>query len=222
MRTATFAAPLELATLRKLWKPRRDSYADARLYEENRIRIHRAFTWLEHADSCGDADLDGRFLAQWSGLAALFSRWDAAKGHPVAARAALGLFVKQLAANDHDGLLAQVLEKDRALVTGMFTDRYLRRFFPEEVPVGGLYERRRWDKVLALLLERAALVHAQLAQGGATYASRENRTVLKRASMALDRVSLAAIQVVINHGYADDWGELCWPPARSARGAAAD
>ena len=47
MRTAILTAPLDLATLRSLWKPRRDSYADAHLYEENRIRIHRAFTWLE-------------------------------------------------------------------------------------------------------------------------------------------------------------------------------
>jgi hypothetical protein len=214
MRTALLAAPLDLATLRRLWKPRRDSYADARLYEENRIRIHRAFTWLEHAESCGDAALDERVLAQWSGLAALFSRWDTARRQPVAQRAALAAFVKQLAANDHDGLLAQVLEKERALVVGLFGDRYLQRHFPEPVPVAALYERRRWEALLAAILARAALVHAQLAQGGATFGSRENRTILKRTAMLLDHLALAAIQIVVNHGYADDWGDLCWPPAK--------
>jgi hypothetical protein len=208
------APPLDLATLRALWKPRRDSYAHAHLYEENRIRIHRAFTWLEHAESCREGELDDRFLAQWSGLAALFARWDAAKGHPVPQKAALAAFIRQLVATDHDGLLAGALVRDRALVSGVFTDRYLQRFFPDAVDVRGLYERRRWEKLLSLVLERVAFVHAQVAGGGATHGSRENRTVLKRASMALDRVALAAIQVVIDHGYAEDWGDLCWPPAR--------
>ena len=95
----------------------------------------------------------------------------------------------------------------------MFADRYLARHFAS-VDLKELIVRRRWDKVLAHLLERCALVHAQLAQGGSTYGSRENRTVLKRTSMILDAVALAAIQVVINHGYSDDWGVLCWPPAK--------
>ena len=213
MRTDILAAPLDLATLRSLWKPRRDSYANARLYEDNRIRIHRAFTWLERAARCRDAELDDRVLAQWAGLAALFARWDAGRGQPVAERAALSAFVKQLLATDQDGIVAATLDRDRALVSSMFTDRYLARHF-EPVDAKELLARRRWDRVLAAPLERCSLVHAQLAQGGATYGSRENRTVLKRTAMTMDALALAAIQVVINHGYSDDWGGLCWPPAR--------
>ena len=213
MRSSLLAAPLSLATLRSLWKPRRDSYANARLYEDNRIRIHRAFTWLERAESCREAELDDRLLAQWSGISALFARWDAARGQPVPERTALAAFVKQLVATDHDGIVVATLERERTLVTSMFGDRYLARHF-DDVDVRELVARGRWERVLALLLERCALVHAQLAQGGATYGSRENRTVLKRTSMTLDAVALAAIQVVINHGYSEDWGALCWPPAR--------
>ena len=213
MRTAILTAPLDLATLRSLWKPRRDSYADAHLYEENRIRIHRAFTWLERAARCREAGLDDRVLAQWAGLAALFSRWDAPRGRPVAERAAVAAFVKQLLATDHDGIVAATLERERTLVASMFADRYLAEHF-EAIDHRELLARRRWDRVLSHLLERCALVHAQLSQGGATYGSRANRTVLKRTAMMLDAVALAAIQVVVNHGYSDDWGDLCWPPAR--------
>lgn len=213
MRTAILAAPLDLATLRSLWKPRRDSYANAHLYEDNRIRIHRAFTWLERAAACREQELDDRVLAQWAGLAALFSRWDDARGQPVAERAALAAFVKQLLATDQDGIVAATLERDRALVASMFADRYLARHF-DAVDGKDLLARRRWDRLLSALLERCALVHAQLAQGGATYGSRENRTVLKRTAMTLDAIALASIQVVINHGYSDEWGALCWPPAR--------
>ena len=213
MRNTLLAAPLDLSTLRSLWKPRRDSYANARLYEDNRIRIHRAFTWLERAARCREQELDDRVLAQWSGLAALFARWDERRGQPVPEQAALAAFVRQLAATDHDGILAATIDRERTLVSSMFADRYLARHF-EAVDPRELLARRRWDRVLAHLLERCALVHAQLAQGGATYGSRENRTVLKRTSMMLDAIALAAVQVVINHGYADDWGGLCWPPAR--------
>ena len=213
MRTAILAAPLDLATLRRLWKPRRDSYANARLYEDNRIRIHRAFTWLERAAECRDDRLDERVLAQWSGLAALFSRWDAQRGQPIAQRTALSAWVRQLAATDHDGIVAATLERERTLVASVFSDRYLARHF-HAFDAREQLARGRADRVLAELLDRCALVHAQLAQGGATYGSRANRTVLKRTSMALDAVALAAIQVTVNHGYADDWGALCWPPER--------
>ena len=213
MRTAILAAPLDLATLRRMWKPRRDSYANARLYEENRIRIHRAFTWLERGAECRDDRLDDRVLAQWAGLSALFSRWDEARGRPSPERAALAAWVRQLVATDHDGILAATLERERTLVASVFADRYLANHF-DALDARDLMARRRWERLLAALLDRCALVHAQLAQGGATYGSRANRTVLKRTSMALDAVALAAIQVTVNHGYADDWGALCWPPER--------
>lgn len=213
MRPAPQLAPLDLDTIRRLWKPRRDSYADARLYEENRIRLHRAFSWLERAERCGEAQLDDRYLAQWAALMALASRWDEGRGAPVAERTALAAFVRQVSATDHDGIVPATLERERALVTSVFTDRYLARHF-DAVDARALVDRRRFDRVAQMMLERCALVHAQLAQGGSTYASRENRTVLKRSSMALDRFTLAALQVFINHGYADDWGGLCWPPAR--------
>jgi hypothetical protein len=130
---------------------------------------------------------------------------------------ALALFAKQLVAHDQDGLLPQALERDRTLVQSVFSDRYLARFFPGEFNVDALYARRRWERLLSQLLERAALVHAQLARGGASYGSRENRTVLKRTSMLLDRLALVFVQIVTNHGYADEWGDLCWPPARRGR-----
>lgn len=213
MRPAPQLAPLDLDTIRRLWKPRRDSYADARLYEENRIRLHRAFSWLERAERCGEPQLDDRYLAQWAALMALASRWDEGRGAPVAERTALAAFVRQVFATDHDGVMPATLERERALVASVFSDRYLARHF-DAVDARALLERRRFDRVASMVLERCALVHAQLAQGGATYGSRENRTVLKRSSMALERISLGAVQVFINHGYADDWGGLCWPPAR--------
>lgn len=212
------AATIDLRTLRRLWKPRRDTYADALLYEECRIRIHRSFTWLERAVQYPDANLDDRLLAQWAGVMALAARWDAHRSAPMRQAQVLVLFTKQLAAHDRDGLLEQVLHRERALVQGIFDDRYLARFFPTPVDLEGLYARARWERVLNLALQRVALVHAQLAQGGASYGSRENRTALKRAIMLLDRLAMVFIQIVTEYGYTDEWGDLCWPPRRAEPG----
>ena len=57
---------MNMTTLRKLWKPRRDAYSKAHLYEEVRVRIHRALTWLEFSERCDiREDLDAKLIAQW-------------------------------------------------------------------------------------------------------------------------------------------------------------
>jgi len=216
--SATLSAPIDIRTLRKLWKPRRDSYADALLYEDSRIRIHRAFTWLERAAELPGDALDERLLAQWAGLAALFSRWDRARRRPMPERNALAHFVKQVVAHDQDGLLAAALQRHKVLVQGLIADRYLARYVTRPVDAQALYARRAWERLLGHSLERAELVHAQLSQGGASFGSKETRPVLRRATMLLDPLAVAAVQVVTNHGYTDDWGELCWPPERRSRG----
>lgn len=217
--TAALSAPIDIRTLRKLWKPRRDSYADALLYEDSRIRIHRAFTWLERAAELPADALDERLLAQWAGLAALFSRWDRARRRPMPERTALAQFVRQVVAHDQDGLLAAALQRHKTLVQGLIGDRYLARYVPRPVDTQALYARRAWERLLGLSLERAELVHAQLSQGGSSFGSKENRAVLRRSTMLLDPVAVACVQVVTNHGYTDDWGDLCWPPERRSRGA---
>ena len=70
-------APLNMTTLRKLWKPRRDAYSKAHLYDEVRVRIHRALTWLEFSERChAPEDLDAKLIAQWIAFTALTSQWN--------------------------------------------------------------------------------------------------------------------------------------------------
>ena len=64
MRSSLLAAPLSLATLRSLWKPRRDSYANARLYEDNRIGMPEAAS--THRQRCIELMTKELLLAQSS------------------------------------------------------------------------------------------------------------------------------------------------------------
>ncbi|MEY4183280.1 MAG: hypothetical protein RLZZ217_1906, partial [Planctomycetota bacterium] len=79
-----FDAPITPRVLRGQWRPRRDAYATAGLYEQVRIRIHRALTWLEASEARGATELDTQLIEQWVALNALYGRWDAQRREPVA------------------------------------------------------------------------------------------------------------------------------------------
>ena len=252
------AEPLSVARLRRLWQPRRDSYARMHLYESFRIRIHRALTWLERAESMEEpAELDARFLCQMIGMRALSERWEASSAAPAAAPESMRLFLDQLLSHDQHLLIPQLLMEQRSLVQTIFADRYVDAFAWErwvrlgESPgpagatatrgtassrrasaaaraaaaagrersvafdVRGAMAAGRWDEVLRRLMARVAFVHAQLEHGGAACGSRQNRAAVRRASLMLEHLAPVALQVMIDHGYGDEWGEPCFmPPAR--------
>ncbi len=223
-------APLDIDRLRRLWKPRRDAYARALLYEGVRIRVHRALTWLEFAERCDpQEDLDARLVAQWIALNSLYGRWDTRAGTPMADRDSLRVFAEQLLQHDHDGLVPAVLQTHAKLATALFEDRYLcRHFWSEPAAPRGRDRNRdaaagagrareqlregRHEAALARLLGRIHFVRNQLVHGGSTYNGRLNRTAVRRASQMLQHLIACFLQVIMEHGYVDDWGQLCYPP----------
>ena len=48
--------------------------------------------------------------------------------------------------------------------------------------------------------------------GGSTYNGRLNRAAVRRASQMMDHLLACFLQVLMEHGYVDDWGALCYPP----------
>jgi hypothetical protein len=223
-------APLDIARLRGLWKPRRDAYARAMLYEDVRIRIHRALTWLEFADRCdGTVELDARLVAQWIALNSLYGRWDSRAGSPMPDRESLRAFATQALMHDHDGLVAAVLRANSRLAISLFEDRYLCRHFWEQPTAPSGRNRNRdaaWGAanarehlregrhgaLLERVLDRIHFVRNQLVHGGSTFNGRLNRTAVRRSSQMLDHLLACFLQILMEHGYVDDWGVLCYPP----------
>jgi hypothetical protein len=223
-------APLDIDRLRRLWKPRRDAYARALLYEPVRIRVHRALTWLAHAERCdASRDLDARLIAQWIALNSLYGQWDRRAASPMPDRDSLRAFVKQILTHDHDGLLGAVLQANVRLATSLFEDRYLSAHFWEEptAPKGrdrgrapalgaqGAREQLREGRIEAFLdrlLGRVHFIRNQLVHGGSTYNGQLNRTAVRRASQMMDHLLACFLQILMEHGYVDDWGLLCYPP----------
>lgn len=216
-------------TLRRLWKPRRDAYAQAHLYGDVRVRIHRAFTWLSSAENRGPAEVDTRLMEQWSAAAALFATWDAAAGVPVPMEEALPAFVSRLASHDHDGMLPAASRAVGTHLRAMSDDAYLSRLALARArssegtaaepllradgdAIARWIDAGRPDHALGAALLRVGLTVEQLAWGAATYGGRQNRHAVKRCAIVMRSLVPAAIQVITEHGYVDDWGPLCSPP----------
>ena len=223
-------APLDIDRLRRLWKPRRDAYAKALLYEAVRIRIHRALTWLAYAERCdGSKDLDARLVGQWIALNSLYGQWDRRTGSPMADRDSLRSFTRQILSHDHDGLLAMVLQANAKLAMSLFEDRYLCAHFWEEPTAPKGRDRGRGplhaaqvareqlseghhEAFLDRLLGRIHFVRNQLVHGGSTYNGQLNRTAVRRASQMMEHLLGCFLQIMMEHAYMDDWGDLCYPP----------
>jgi len=223
-------APLDIERLRKLWKPRRDAYAKALLHEGIRIRMHRALTWLEFAERCdGTRDLDARLVAQWISLNSLYGQWDVRSGSPMADRESLRLFTTHIFSHDHDKLLASVLVANTKLAVSLFEDRYLCKHIWEHPTAPKARDRGRTPlhaghaarellregqhaAFLERLLSRVHFVRNQLVHGGSSYNGALNRTAVRRASVMMEHLLGCFLQILMEHGYVDDWGDLCYPP----------
>ncbi len=199
--------------LRQLWKPLRDSYAQAHLYEHTRVRIHRAFTWLEAADRAAGEDAATTLIDSWSALMALASQWSELTNEPVPARAALASFMERLRAIDHDGTLGALARHQEAALEAIIADEYVAELGLQPAAPG----EDRLDRALSVI----HVVWRQLTEGGTAHGSAPIRRVVDRCARVAFDVALAAVQIVTCHGYADEWGPLCFPPTQYGRRAPA-
>ncbi len=218
------SAELTADHLRKLWKLRRDTYAQAHLYEDVRIRVHRSLTWLAVAEARSGNEADTKLVELWCAAGALFSRWSALVGAPLPEREALGSFARQVMQWDRDGIMPKILDELRPSAAAMWSDPYLTRSLgmtavgadaakttplPTELPTehGALFRG---------MLERIGLTVMQLSIGAATYGGNQNRVAVDRSVVALGALVPAFLHVITEHGYVDDWGPLCSPPRDEA------
>lgn len=212
----TELAPLRAEVLRSLWKLRRDSYAQAHLYEDARIRVHRSLTWLAMSESRSANEHDTKLIELWASAGALFGRWSALLGAPLAEREATASFARQVIQWDRDGIMPKLLVALRLSAPMMWNDPYLTQALGM-VTVNALANRKHEIPAddagfLAGLLERIGLTVHQLTLGAASYGGNQNRIAVERSIVALVELVPAFLHVITEHGYVDDWGPLCSPP----------
>ena len=74
------------------------------------IRVWRAISWLERAESFDASDPEGRFISTWIGFNAIYGRVDG-DGNPWGDRESWGTFLAHVWRLDHEDRIRRILDK---------------------------------------------------------------------------------------------------------------
>ena len=223
--------------LRRRWRPHKERLNRAR--HPLPIRMHRALSWFDQAEKLdvfanaeqttsngkSTKDDDSILILRWIALNALYGRWDSATGEPEPDRQSIRRFLTKLFKLDEEQRIAAALQKHRPLIEKICTDKYVHQFFWRSLEsdqsynphkskrdLERQYRDKKWSRILNALIERIYLVRCQLIHGAATHGGSLNRDVVRRCGEILNCLLVPMIQVMIDHGLTDDWGDLCYPP----------
>jgi hypothetical protein len=185
-------------------------------------------SWMSRVEELQESDMlsdDVSLIYRWIALNSLYGRWDANLREPVPDRQSLELFIRRLSKHDQDALIPTTLKENRKLLESLISDEYLCRYYWKEPgdsaarrAHNGVHKLRGWLRegqtrtALEASLDRAYLARCQLVHGAATYGGKLNRTPVRRCARFLELVLPVFSTIIIDHGWRDDWGELCYPP----------
>jgi len=192
------------------------------------VRVHRALSWMDQA--VRQSDLETKFIFEWIAFNALYGQ--AREGLPTARRQReqgggdrdeYVLFLNRLAGLDGQPIMAAAT-RIRPFVERLVGYKYLYFRYWRNMPdwpdslkvdlqrLGRAMESRRVGHVLSLVFDRLYTLRLQLFHGGATFGSQVNRESLKLAEMVLSQLMPPILEVIIDHGLDEPWGEVAYPP----------
>lgn len=223
------AGVLTVRDLRRRWKPIKEGEAAVAEHEPVRIRLHRAFSWMQRVDDLVEATIDAddaRLVYYWIAFNALYGRWDAEEREPQPDRGALRVFTRTLFEHDRDGLLPTMMREHKKLAESIVGDEYLNRYYwqdPNDTTAkkaqNGVHKLRsmlvegRCRAAMEMTIDRVYLARCQLIHGAATFDGRLNRDAVRRCARFMELFLPAMAVIIIDHAWREDWGALCYPPS---------
>jgi hypothetical protein len=190
------------------------------------IRVWRALSWLERAESMPPNDFEGRFISGWIGFNALYGRLDD-QNKAWGEWEALETFLAHVWRLDHDNRIRGLLQHKQLHVLKLIEDKYLSfdfwrkgeraaaRVHRELQDAMARYGTNRMASVLSVLFNRLYVMRNQVFHGASTKGSKLNRYTLQRSANILQELLPVMISVMIDHGIDEDWGLICFPPVDS-------
>ena len=206
---------------RNIPKPDRDAHQDFA------IRVWRALSWLERAESLAGLDYEGRFISCWialNALNALYGRLDD-HGKPWGDREALSTYVAQSWRLDNQQRLHRILGKRELHIIKLIGDKHLSIEFWNEGHPGERRVQREFKQasvtfrsrnrlpILKKLFERLYVMRVQVFHGASTKGSKLNRRTLQRSATILLDMLPIFIQIMLEAGLQHEWGRVCFSPA---------
>jgi len=192
------------------------------------IRVHRALSWIERAAK--QPGLETRFIFQWIAFNSLYGQ--AREGLPTACsqrdygggdRDEYVNFLAKVAGLDSQPLM-KAATQIRRFLEELVGCKYLCFAYWRNMPdwaetlqrdigrFGQAMESRNIGRVLSVVFDRLYTMRLQLFHGGATFGSRVNRKTVKLSEIILRQFMRPILEVMIDDGLDEDWGEFAYPP----------
>ena len=197
--------------------------------DDLQLRVHRALSWLDAAERCGDDD-DARFIFLWISLNAAYA--DEIQREASPEQAILNRFLERLVELDTDNLLSELVwSKFTGPFRLLLDNRFV--FQPFWDHQNGKIDENRWRRslegakraahralgdrqtatVLSIVLARLYTLRNQLMHGGATWRSSVNRDQIRDGTAILaDLVPRVIHLLIVNPD--ENWGDPAYPVIR--------
>ncbi len=192
-------------------------------HQDFAIRVWRGISWLERAEILLTDDLEGRFLALWIGINALYGQLDR-DGRPWGDREALAAFISRIYPLDSSGRLRAVVAKNQKSALSLIDNKFLFEGFwagskTAKADLGMevknailMLTKPNQLPLWRMLLSRLYLMRNQVFHGASTKGSTLNRKSLRNCVTVLSSFLPACLETMIEYGVTQDWGEVCYPP----------
>ncbi len=197
-------------------------------FQENlSLRVHRALSWLDRAEQCGD-DADARFIFLWIAFNAAYSE-DLGQATPDAARNLFRDYFDRLAPLDADRRIHNALwQRFSGPIRLLLDNKYVyHRFWNHHNQVPGHEDweqhfaaaRQRVHRalvgqdtliVLTTLFDRLYVLRNQLMHGGATWSSSVNRAQVRDGAAILAFLLPLFIDLMMDNPDLP-WGKAHYP-----------
>ena len=180
------------------------------------LRVHRALSWLDHAERMS-SDKDAQFISLWIAFNAAYAdKMDASNDRPE--MTVLREFIERLCDFDMDKLLEGIIFREfRNSIQNLLENKYIYRPF-WEFQEGKIDEQEWWLRfegsnkrakeafhhkdaatVLNILFGRLYTLRNQILHGSATWNSNTNRSQLHDGVAILAKVVPSIIKIMMDH-----------------------
>ena len=189
------------------------------------LRVHRALSWLDRAEQCGDDD--GQFVFLWIAFNAAYAReFDEERPRESERHSD---FLKTMVDLDKQNQLANIVwQHYSGAIRVLLDNRYVYQPFWNHQ--NGIPGYKDWEErfgrakaaanhrlaskdtavVLSIVFDRLYTLRNQIIHGGATWNSSVNRQQLRDATRLLADIVPVIIEVMMDN-VDRDWGEACYP-----------
>ena len=190
------------------------------------LRVHRALSWLNKAESCEDDD--SKFIFLWIAFNSAYAQ-DFEQKHNYGEKGIYQEFLTKLVVLDKQKLLAGIVWKNysnaiRLTLDNEFILQPYWDFHSGKISQSQWQEARSKAKiaanaalgdnntatVLSIVFARLYTLRNQIIHGGATYNSSANRKQLRDCTLLLEQIVPAVINIMMD-GKNELWGDPVYP-----------